>query len=641
MALIDTLADLPASVVGIHVFGYLSLAALGRLDAAVAHKGHRVAVLEAFSYVRTVVFPRRSFNCTAWQEKQIWRWCVNREVTIDKIQFSGVRNEDGVCLLEKVLLRVPPDGTVRCQYDRNGKFEDSFRVLCSDMVRSRITSLDIPTTLLSRLKCSDMRSIKTLILTGECYAQFGGSIPPLEQALRQLLTGISALEQLMFNSMSRLCLETVRALCGHGASLTHMFFQDSNGHHELLHLIGQHCRNLKTLNVVYGNPAHSSPNPPWYNEQGWIAVAQGCRQLTSVNLTFGAPLPEAVLMAFAEHCPQLKTLWLAGCMAEITDAVLLALAAGCPKLHAFTWYTWTVESLSTVDAAQSLLSRLESFEFECCSDTSPAILARTVSYLRSAKTLSIGWLSPAYTNALGDVTLTLEKCHTLVLSGRSTKRVGAVDGFVVAVAAGSPRLHMVELKHGISISGPALVRAAALSPNMQRVKCIDCAIVDVSEEELVSVARSWPKLKQLNIGGNLAFTDSVVRTLAHTCPRLDVLNLSGSTELTEEGLIEAANVLPRCSLMVPKKFNSAECDRVKQAVARARADARRLREARSPGQTRCGPQPVSSGLQGVCDASQPHNAAREWSSLCVPSTNKIGGVPTSESDEQAALSETG
>jgi hypothetical protein len=52
------------------VFGFLPLASLGRLDAAVAHKGHRLALLEAFLFV-TVTLPlvETYIHC----EKQIWR----------------------------------------------------------------------------------------------------------------------------------------------------------------------------------------------------------------------------------------------------------------------------------------------------------------------------------------------------------------------------------------------------------------------------------------------------------------------------------------------------------------------------------------------------------------------------------------
>jgi hypothetical protein len=40
-SLINCLSALPANVVGTHVFAFLSLASLGRLDAAVGHKEQR------------------------------------------------------------------------------------------------------------------------------------------------------------------------------------------------------------------------------------------------------------------------------------------------------------------------------------------------------------------------------------------------------------------------------------------------------------------------------------------------------------------------------------------------------------------------------------------------------------------------
>jgi hypothetical protein len=597
MWLIDTLSILPASVVGTQVFGFLSLAALGRLDAAVAHKEYRHVVLEAFSFVRTVVFAPSPFaSGSARQEKQIWRWCVNRAVTIDEFQFTAVKADQEVLrLLEKVLLRVPQNGAVLYKFHRTTKFEDYFRVLCNDMIRSRITSLDVRMFYLSRWEWEwdDMHNVKALTVNGEDVAPTGDDLSLSEQALQELLVDLPALEKVVINSTFLLTLETVQALCMHGASLTHVTFGNTICHPELLNMVGQHCQNLTELKVVHIHP--HLQKPLWSFEQGWIAVAQGCRKLASVTISFGACLPESVCLAFARYCPELE---LFSHSAPITDAVLLAFAADCPKLRTFACDTWAIESVDTVDSARSLLSRLESFDLDCCTDMPVAVLARVVSYLRSTNAVTLRGLSPAQISALGAVAFTLEKCDTLVLSGRFTAGESAVmDDLVVALAAGSPQLRTLELKRATSISGPALVRVAAVTPNMQYVKCGECFFTDLSQAEsaLVTVVSSWPQLKDVNMSNNWSFTDTVVRAMARSCPRLDILALGLNRSVTLAALLEAVNMLPNCKFCEPGTFNAADRDLLRQAVARVKAEAQRLLESRLPAPIRCEPKVASSG----------------------------------------------
>jgi hypothetical protein len=243
MALINCLAALPASVVGTHVFGFLPLASLGRLDAAVAHKGHRLALLEAFLFV-TVTLPLVDsyIHC----EKQIWRWCVDRAVTVKQLNIANnVESVEELNLLEKVLLRVPQHELVRYVTNLRTDLEAyTSRVLCNATIRRKITSLTLRVSdgpEISIWKWGDVLNVKSLTISGEKLA---------EQALQHVLLGIFALESVFLFAGSLLSSDTVQALVGHGASLVRISLHDTHCHSQLLHMVGQRCQNLEELVVL-------------------------------------------------------------------------------------------------------------------------------------------------------------------------------------------------------------------------------------------------------------------------------------------------------------------------------------------------------------------------------------------------------
>jgi hypothetical protein len=401
-----------------------------------------------------------------------------------------------------------------------------------------------------------------------------------EVALKQLLLDISALEIVNLHDASLLSSETVHALCGHGGSLKKILLENTTCQPELLSLIGQHCLNLKELTVM--SLTQASASSPWSNEQGWMAVAHGCRKLSSVTIWFAgglaSGLTEAAQLAFATHCSELEVYGLGAPGATMTDVVLLALAARCPKLRSLLCDKWTFESTDTIDAAQPLLSRLDNCPLSCLV-TSPAIVAQTVSHLRNVKSLSILNVSAQLIDALRGRTISLEKCQTLFLSSARTGRV-VVDDLVIAVAAGCPQLRAVDLVLGACITEPALTQLGVLCPNMESVHCVDHMLANVSEVTLLTLVRSWPQLKQLYIGDNLAYTDAVLRAMGQHCKRLKCVNLSLNNAVTVEALLEVVNALPYCRFLVPNSFRPVEQSRVKEAVVRARAETKRPRRFR-------------------------------------------------------------
>jgi hypothetical protein len=562
-SLINCLSALPANVVGAHVFSFFSLATLGHLDTAVGHKEHRRLIMEAFSFVTTAVLHPNADEKDVQYEKQIWHWCIKRKVTLSEFQFAGVEGAEEFNLLERVLSLVPQHGVVCYLCDLSADMEDSTNLaLSNDVVRSRITSFSLSMNRAGNIpswKWGSVQNVKILSLTGDILS---------EQALKQLLLGILALERVELSEVSLLSSDTVQALCGHGATLSYMQLQNANCHAEVLGWIGQHCHNLKELSVMNNNP--ETKYPLWTNEPGWVAVAEGCKKLTHVSMWYGAGLTEPALLALTAHCPDLADLSLYMCNFTVTDTVLLAFAKNCFNLRKMRCDEWAVQSITTADAAQALLPRLESCAFLSSTATPPAVLARTVSNLRNVPNLTLHGLSVTQLKALRGITsFAPNNCEMLVLSGCGNQSV-AMDDFVVAVAAGSAQLHTIDLRRGSYISQSALVQVAGLCNTIERVICVDCVLDDTSESALLAMARSWPGLLELSLGDNLVYTDAVLQAMAECCPCLQSVNLLRNKSVTVEALLRAVESLPNCRFVIPRRFSSAERGRITEAVARAR-----------------------------------------------------------------------
>jgi hypothetical protein len=557
MTMINCLSALPANLVGVHAFGFLSLASLGRLDAAVAHHGHRLAVLEAISFVSTTVPLLRpdEVNSEVNSEDEslrnsmaIWRWCAERSVTLREVQFSDINNGEDLKLLERLMYRVPQSGVVRFLCDLDAYVTDPTNIaLLSDSVKSRITHFSLSTSRIPRVqmwKWGSMQNVMALGVNGDTA----------EPMLKQLLLGISALERVEFSGCSLSSFDTVQALCGHSASLTSMSLRDARCHPELLRTVGQSCHSLEKLLVTNRKPGNR--DPLWTNEQAWVAVAQGCR-LTAISTSGVAGLTETALLAFAAHCATLKILSINVCDTTITDAVLLALAKGCPKLVKLEADSWAIKTVATVDTAQSFLSRLEVCPFDSFAATPPTVLARAVSYLQSVELLSLQELSVSYVEALCGTAVALDRCEVLSLHGDYDQRV-AVDDLVVAVAAVCPQLQQLNLSYGTHISEPALLRVAGLCRDIQDVKILRCDLGKLPEAALLALIRSWPRLTQFYVAGNRAFTDTILRAMAEQCPSLQDLELAQNTKVTVEALLEVMELLPNCEFVAPDSFSATD-----------------------------------------------------------------------------------
>jgi hypothetical protein len=490
-------------------------------------------------------------------------------VTVKQLNIANnVESGEELNLLEKVLLRVPQHELVRYVTNLRTDLEAyTSRVLCNATIRRKITSLTLRVSdgpEISIWKWGDVLNVKSLTISGEKLA---------EQALQHVLLGIFALESVFLCAGSLLSSDTVQALVGHGASLVRISLHDTRCHSQLLHMVGQHCHSLKELVIL--RVKETSGSSPWADEEGWIAVARGCRKLSSVTVYFWADLTagltESALLAFATHCAELEVLSLAATGTGVTDAVLLALSAGCPKLQTLLCEKWAVMSVDTADAAQQLLSRMENCPIFCSSVMPPAVLARTVSCLRSVEPLSLRNLSAIHVKALHGVTITLTRCDSLCLYGENEDDVMvAVDEFVLAVAAISPRLHTIRMGFGAFITESTLVQVAGMCPSIRHVECAD-NYGEGSESALLTLVRRWPLLECFCVARNEKVTDAVLRAMMQHCPHMSYLDLSEAASVTEATLLEMVHLLPDCDYALPEEFSEQALDRMHDAIEKATA----------------------------------------------------------------------
>jgi hypothetical protein len=84
--MITCISSLSVELVGIHVFSYLPLAAMVRLDSAVVQRRHRGAIEAAFA-VSTVQTVYKICNDVSWQKRQ-WQWCVKKHVKIQGLKLT-------------------------------------------------------------------------------------------------------------------------------------------------------------------------------------------------------------------------------------------------------------------------------------------------------------------------------------------------------------------------------------------------------------------------------------------------------------------------------------------------------------------------------------------------------------------------
>jgi hypothetical protein len=552
---ISLILSLPVDVLGIHVFSFLSVGSLGRLDTAVSSEGTRAGLLEAFS-LTAVELPRHpSYEVHtqhAGDRAKMWRWCIARKVTVKQMEFWNVDVDQFEALLQ-IVRHVPQDGIVHYHCNLRTEEKDSVtRILNTDVIREGITSIDITerttTPINFNCKWGDMKKLTSLSASGT---------PFLERILLQVLSGVSLMKEIRLYGVPLVQESLVEATLNHALTLTHLTFHDSCCHPQLLYLVGRFCCNLQELRITF--MLNTYWDFAWNAEAALIAVAKGCHKLQRVTFGEVPTITDDVLLAFATCCPLLENLWLSECGA-ITDAVLLALATSCSALLCLKCVTWAVGSVAVVDAAQSMLGRLGYCALGGVAGTPPAVFARIMSHLRSCRRLILSGVSVQHLAALRNTSIPLTWFRDVSLEVPEGESLAA-DDLVLAVAASSTGLLYVELGNAHIAEATLLTLAETCS----NIRTLVCKAAEVSPRAMLTLVRSWSHLQQLNVGHNAAFTDRILHTVAQHCSHMVVLDLFTNTVVTETALLAAVHKLPKCKIGIPRRFTADARERIKVA----------------------------------------------------------------------------
>jgi hypothetical protein len=432
-------------------------------------------------------------------------------------------------------------------------------ILNNNIIRTKITCISWSDNAVSHLPpatppvWSELKCLKRLHMYGAKHT---------EQALSAILLANNMLQEVTLRHFAIGNSNTVAALCSRSTSLLNLSLFMVECRPNLLVAVGNCCCNLRHLSIyILGTAAAKA----WVTEAGLLAVAAGCRKLQQLTLSNIPAVSEAVLLAVAAHCPAVEWLCSAG-YGTLTDAVLLALAVGCSKLRQLTCHAWAVTSVDAVDAAQSLLSRLETCPIDCTSDASPTAVARAAVLLRKATHLSLRYLSVEHIAKLCDSSLGPRE--GIPLTSKLDETV-AVNELILKVASNSPRLKFFSFSGDCTVLESTLLTLAALYPSI--ISAVAQSVPGgVTEATLITLLSSWPQLTALGINHNVSVTDTVLHAVTQYCPHLYRLNLSANTIVSEEAVLELVRIPNFYMLTVPTSFSLEARQRVRNAASAAR-----------------------------------------------------------------------
>jgi hypothetical protein len=558
-SLIARVLLLPVAVIGDHVLSFLSIPDMVRFDSAVAQKRYRRSVEEAFVCVTVQLKLARPHQ--AQYQRNVWRWCIKRAVTVAEVIFAELDAEEDVKLLLEILHRVPGDGIVG--------WHCMMRVVGTRVVRSTLSNSELK----SRINRVDVLTVYFPAIPGLWEEQSGAQeeldaqevepealselqVGQADQGLPSILLGCKSMREIWLFRCAVLSLATVEALCSH-ALVSLSLHATRKCTPELLSVIGNVCCNLRSLVIENGQG-----DEQWVTESGLISVARGCRKVASFAADYVDAVTESVLLVFAAHCPELDTLAFAGC-ATLTDAVLLALCAQCPLLFLLSCGSWAITSVGTIDAAEPLLSRLVRFPIHCTPEANPAAVVRAVALLRTGCIgLTISGMSPAHVGALCHGTL--RSCYSVALSSSSDEIV-PVDDLILKVANGSVQLERITLSGGCTMSEATLLSLPALCPNLTNLVAHSIAGA-VTERTFIALLDSCPQLRGISICRNIAFTDALLRVIAHSYLHVVALDLTANTYVSERAILELVATREFLCLQPPAVFTAEATMRILGAV---------------------------------------------------------------------------
>lgn len=322
----------------------------------------------------------------------------------------------------------------------------------------------------------------------------------------------------------------------------------------------------------------------YFPEKNMVALAAGCCELCSLHFGSTIWLSAAAIQAFASHCNHLVDISLP-CMIETAsvtalvsscpllrtadmpadDTVLVALAQHCPQLKELrVHHSWSdFDKPNPGLAGESLAALLQncpelrqltisdnfsplppsngaacSVEILICSRATEPELRSLVQYMPHLRELHLGGHCKKLS---GDIALAVaDHCPHLehVDLSRLDKETNAS---IIALTQGCPLLRKVDLRGCKLLQDSAVIALAQCCRLLCKIDLSDCTLL--TDPAVIAIAKHCCRLLKVDFSSCTLLTDAAVVAIAKRCPCLQDVNLSGCILLTDAAVIASPSAV--------------------------------------------------------------------------------------------------
>jgi hypothetical protein len=531
MNVFELLPGLPAVVVGANVFPLLSGCDVARLDSA--HQSHRSRqalkkVYDKCAPVSLQLNAKDGFEL----EYAAWEWFWKRSMPLIPSPNQRSFNEVAKMIGNENLVH----GDIHLASCGEVDSVATDRVLGIPALVQKVTQLSV-----SIQSAQDVIVQNLQLFTSLSSLSVKTRGAATEEVVLALLRGAAPLKDLTLNAVVRVTDTVLEALTRHAPTMESARHNPEASTSLNLYNFYAQCKNLHTLSLYGGFDLETCMSIP-IPAGSVTAIATGCPRLRTVWLGHLEPGCDA-LSVFASHCCELQSLDGMRCL-RLTDAGLTALTNNCPHFSKLQSTFWEVTGGSVVQAAQSLLSRLQHVALlggkkSAHSDSHSRVLLKAIADMHNVQTFNLveadaevrlQALLALNSSTLRSVSITSEddRCDPAV--------GGAEVARVMAVVTRNPLLQELRLSGNSWLSDDVLKAIAASCPQLRELYARSSSPSTLTDAAVVALALGCPKLSVMEGLSGPALTDISVIALAQHCPNLSIVNLVHSPQVTEAAL---------------------------------------------------------------------------------------------------------
>lgn len=325
---------------------------------------------------------------------------------------------------------------------------------------------------------------------------------------------------------------------------------------ECLFTLGAHCHKLKRLNVSCNEDI---------TDKGLKALAEGCPSLEQLKLNECLITDEGIT-AIANSCSSLTLVDLVRC-SRITDLSVNEIAMQCPLLQDIKLEGCRVsdECLLTVGARCHLLKRLNLSCNEDVTDKGLKALAKGCPLLEQLKLNEcIGITDEGITaiaSSCSSLTLIdLVRCSRItdlsineiaiqcpLLQEINLEGCHRITDVSISSLSKNSHLKRIDLSDSLNITDTSIINLSQGCTNLEDVYLNYC--IKLTNEAVFAIARFCSKLKVIYLSRNVNITDEAIVKLAEGCRELEFVYIWRCDNLTNESVVAFATNCPRLKLI--------------------------------------------------------------------------------------------